>query len=291
MDDISDSFDYNHKYAVLEYIKEILEYRNKSGEKKLFNLVLLTHNYDFYRNAFRVLDIDIKNTLIARKTYNRVEVKPIEGKAFVTNIFSPNKEKLIACKGTKKSTKRKELRKIIISSIPMVRTLIEFQTPKYNQEKGYKILTSLLHYNKKEKIKLKEVVNIFNEYWMKNAEIEIDDEEKLVYEELIDQADGIVLNEKKLIDEINDKFILSMAIRLKAEKYMIEKTDAKGGKQTRELLNDYKQKYPEDKYLGLFEKVCMFANEYIHLNSFMYEPLIDMSAMDLYNLYNEIKKI
>ena len=37
------------------------------------------------------------------------------------------------------------------------------------------------------------------------------------------------------------------------------------------------------------ERVNLMTPENIHLNSFMYEPILDMSADHLVNLYNDIK--
>ncbi|MGB3294770.1 MAG: AAA family ATPase, partial [Phormidesmis sp.] len=42
VDDIADSFDYKNKYAIIEYLKEL-------AEEDSFRLVVLTHNFDFYR--------------------------------------------------------------------------------------------------------------------------------------------------------------------------------------------------------------------------------------------------
>lgn len=42
-------------------------------------------------------------------------------------------------------------------------------------------------------------------------------------------------------------------------------------------------------HVGLIEEVNMMTPEGIHLNSFMYEPLIDMSAEHLVSLYNRCK--
>ena len=41
-DDIAESFDYKNKYSIIEYLME----QYSSG---LFNLIVLTHNFDFYR--------------------------------------------------------------------------------------------------------------------------------------------------------------------------------------------------------------------------------------------------
>lgn len=44
MDDIADSFDYQNKYAIVEYIKDIA-----ADNSNKFYMLVLTHNYDFYR--------------------------------------------------------------------------------------------------------------------------------------------------------------------------------------------------------------------------------------------------
>jgi wobble nucleotide-excising tRNase len=42
IDDIAESFDYKNKYAIIQYLKEMTEDEN-------FRLVILTHNFDFFR--------------------------------------------------------------------------------------------------------------------------------------------------------------------------------------------------------------------------------------------------
>ena len=50
LDDISESFDYKNKHAIIEYISDIAEYTSSQGEK-VFKVILLTHNFDFYRTV------------------------------------------------------------------------------------------------------------------------------------------------------------------------------------------------------------------------------------------------
>lgn len=50
IDDIADSFDYKNKYAIIEYLKEIIEDNS-------FFVILLTHNFDFFRTVQRRLNI------------------------------------------------------------------------------------------------------------------------------------------------------------------------------------------------------------------------------------------
>ena len=67
-------------------------------------------------------------------------------------------------------------------------------------------------------------------------------------------------------------------------------TDEILSNQTRELIDKYKQSdAPNPEILSIFDKVSLMTPENIHVNAFMYEPLIDMSVMHLIILYNDIK--
>lgn len=95
---------------------------------------------------------------------------------------------------------------------------------------------------------------------------------------------------------MENKIALAVACRLKAEQYLIKSlpesdlTKIKAN-QTRELSTQYKVKYPDSKNLEIIEKVNLMTPENIHINAFMYEPLIDMSVFHLIDLYKDIKKL
>ena len=44
VDDIADSFDYKNKYAIVEYLSDI-------SKNEYIDLLILTHNFDFYRTV------------------------------------------------------------------------------------------------------------------------------------------------------------------------------------------------------------------------------------------------
>ena len=50
VDDIADSFDYKNKYAIVEYLGDILT-------EPYFRQIILTHNYDFYRTVWKRLEL------------------------------------------------------------------------------------------------------------------------------------------------------------------------------------------------------------------------------------------
>lgn len=43
--------------------------------------------------------------------------------------------------------------------------------------------------------------------------------------------------------------------------------------------------------MEILEEVVMLAPENIHLNSFMFEPILDMSLLHLYDLYQKVKNL
>lgn len=103
--------------------------------------------------------------------------------------------------------------------------------------------------------------------------------------------------------EIENKLILSMAIRLMGEEYMQNKiiSDLSNGQdilkdifskknQSAWLIKEYK-KHINDDAINTLEIVAMITPENIHLNSFMFEPILDMSLKHLYKIYNDVKAL
>lgn len=99
---------------------------------------------------------------------------------------------------------------------------------------------------------------------------------------------------------IENKIALSIAIRLKADKFLetellnagLRKAQFQTSKsQTARWIEEYKKLNPPADKKKIMEKVNMMTPEFIHLNSFMYEPLIDMSMWHLIKLYGEVKAL
>ena len=286
LDDISESFDYKNKYAIIEYISDISEYTNANDEK-LFKVLLLTHNFDFYRTvASRITKRG--NSFIAFSDSGEIK---FEKGQYTKNIFMNYKTRL----------KDHYSDNIMVASIPFVRNLIEYTEGDDNSD--YLLLTSILHYkNDTQSITLKQIQDIFNQYWCKNDKVNFADgrENELVYDILMQEGEKITDVEKL---EIENKLILSMAIRLKAELYMKNRiiSEVPNGidiineiyskkNQSAWLIKGYK-KHINDESMNVLELVAMITPENIHLNSFMFEPILDMSLKQLYNLYNEVKAL
>lgn len=111
-------------------------------------------------------------------------------------------------------------------------------------------------------------------------------------------ADTISQELQNLEIDLEKKIVLSIATRLKAEEFMIDKISNPPQKliRLREIrlsgfFEIYKTFTNELSNIESLDKVNLMTAENIHLNSFMYEPLLDMSDSHLKSLYLEIKNL
>lgn len=270
LDDISDSFDYKNKYAIIEYLNDIKE----SG---IFKLIILTHNFDFYRTVAGRLDLN-SNKYMAIKENN--EIKLLRGE-YTKTIFTV----------WKKNVKNNNSNKIFLASIPFVRNLVEYS--KDDKDVDYLFLTKTLHMKAQTAtMTIGDIYNIFNKHW--GVGTYTSDKKFIVL--LYEECDKLLIECITSKIELENKIILSMGSRLKAETYMINKLntieveDIKGN-QTSFLLKEYKKNHPNSNNIKLLEQVQMMTPENIHINSFMYEPLLDMSDEHLKDLYAKVSKL
>ena len=278
IDDIADSFDYKNKYAIIEYLKEL-------SEENLFCILVLTHNFDFYRTfQSRVLNTaKWDNSFIAHKLENSIKLIK-GGSKDVSNPFELWKENY------------KNNEAMLISMIPFVRNLIEYKDGTSND--GYKALTSMLHVKLDTyTLKLSDLEKIINKVILPSESVSAYEQEKLVIDQIYQTADDLCLTAND--DEIclEKKVTLSIATRLKAEEFMWNYVSDKSpfnGQQTGLL---YDRLVTENMPLSgdfvqvkkTLSQVILMTPENIHINSFMYEPLMDMSNHHLVHLYEEVK--
>jgi hypothetical protein len=94
---------------------------------------------------------------------------------------------------------------------------------------------------------------------------------------------------------LENKVVLSIAIRVFAEKFMVEKINDEQfvanieSNQTPRLLEKFKELFGGDVgNIETIQRVVLMTPENIHLNSFMYEPIVDMSDEHLKKLYQDV---
>ena len=91
--------------------------------------------------------------------------------------------------------------------------------------------------------------------------------------------------------------MLSIAIRLQAETLITEKIRAlkndanywcPSNNQFGSLIKEFVSLAPAAPEIRILEKVSITVSSNIHLNSFMYEPILDLTIDHLINLHNEV---
>ena len=275
-DDVAESFDYKNKYAIIEYLQEMMEDEN-------LRFIILTHNFDFYRTVANRAKEKVFPQMVQR-IQNGIEITT--PKYVFKNPFEEMK------KGMKNN-----IDKDVITSIPFVRNIIEY-TRDADTDENYNLLTSLLHIKASTKtITLKNLENIFNNEIKDAKELTFskDREDMPVYDLIISLARSEAQATKESI-ELDGKIIISMAIRLLAEEFMIDKLTSKSmtvsdisKNQTGVLLQRFKEAYPDEiENIKTMNKVVLMSSENIHINSFMFEPLIDISIKSLIQLFGQI---
>ncbi|WRD05612.1 hypothetical protein E5K72_07735 [Helicobacter pylori] len=180
--------------------------------------------------------------------------------------------------------------------IPFVRNLIEYTNFQADKDNNYIKLTSCLHMKEDTKnIQIQEISKIFDSVFdteRKKKKIE-EDNSKLYFQAIYDIAEEIYNDKNYNHIELQNKIIFSIVIRLKSEEWMLNKLNQefKSEKnQTRELYDATKKELSDDEK-RIIQKVLMITPENIHINSFMFEPILDISLDHLYTCLEKVKNL
>jgi len=57
------------------------------------------------------------------------------------------------------------------------------------------------------------------------------------------------------------------------------------------LIKSYTKELPDSQAIRILEKVSITVSSNIHLNSFMYEPILDLTIEHLVTLYSEVLEL
>lgn len=270
VDDIADSFDYKNKYAIIEYLKEISDQPN-------FYQIILTHNFDFFRTIQSRLSIPRRDyCLMVEKSNDQVKLIRAE----YLNAFHTLMDEL---------TNDKKL----IASIPFARNIVEYTKGEGNPD--YIKLTAILHQKTiTNAITKKDIENIYKGVFTAQGSLVLTDPSKVIVDLIFSLADGCLTDTEGI--NLENKILLAIAIRLKAEQYMFSKLSDKSeptSKQTRVLFDRFKSEFgnTNPEAVKILDKVNLMTPENIHFNSFMYEPILDMSDDSLKKLYIDVRSL
>ena len=279
IDDIADSFDYKNKYAIIEYLYEI-------SQNTSLDLLILTHNFDFYRSVVSRLDIPRNLCFLVQKTNHSLMMAnmPYNRDYFKNGIFTLIKNNAID---------NFEREKAFFAAVPFIRNLSEY----LDNSTLYSELTNMLHLKDSitDNITIGDYFAYVHEF-VKNDTYYLDKGKKYL-DRLFEIADLLSQNDDSI--KLEDKIILSMACRLKAEILMRSELLKMPNINLSCSENQTRAWYNLGKTTGCFsqelihavESVNVITPENIHLNAFMYEPLIDVSMHRLSTMYKKLISI
>ncbi len=270
-DDIADSFDYKNKYAIIEYLADL-------SQNIGIDLLMLTHNFDFYRTVMSRLGLCRDHCYIAQRDDT--------GKIKMT-VFRYQKDffkKIIinGIKGEDDYTRKK----MLVASVPFYRNLADYCG---DNDVNLK-LTCFLHYKSTpidtSNVTLADLWTIIKQYIK---------ESKATFgtQGYYDTVQLLAADISKDFDDISleNKLIVSIASRLRAEKYLKQVISSHEGScpdSTSSQMRDwYKKAKPflTDDERRLMDDINLITPESIHVNAFMYEPLIDVSIWMLKEVF------
>lgn len=177
-----------------------------------------------------------------------------------------------------------------IASIPFIRNIIEYTVGE--QASDFIKLTSLLHWKSDSAaISEGELDAIYNRVFREDHLLTIS--KKSVLDLVHEQAKDCLHADDSL--NFENKIVLSIAIRIAAEEIMVARLADPAfvagieRNQTTRLLEKFKKQFDGDfTTIQTLERVVLMTPENIHLNSFMYEPILDMSDEHLRKLYEDV---
>lgn len=271
IDDIADSFDYKNKYAIIEYLKDISEHAN-------FSQIILTHNYDFFRTVVSRLELYAPNRLYAAKSGGAISVKSTPKEQ---NPFVNWKEDLTVPLN-------------VIACIPFIRNIAEY----CGHADCFSALTSALHWkDETQGITFGEISGHFATV-IADGSANVPDKDVVYIDALFACCDDLVNSDVEDFS-LEKKIVLSIGTRLAAERFMVGKiaddawvksiTKNQTGRLTKRYFDEYSGDGSEAEKKKIIRRVNLITPENVHVNSFMYEPILDISPLTLRDLYLDVK--
>lgn len=274
IDDVADSFDYKNKHAIVQYLEDI-------SKVDYFSQLILTHNFDFFRTLANDF-VHRERCLMANRTENGITLAQAEG---IKNYFIGK---------WKKNITNSEF--ILCATVPFTRNLIEYI--KGETDPDYLKLTSLLHWKEDTaQITVGEYYEVYNRLFGTSYPV---NDMRSFKELLFNKANEIKDRTNHEGLNLEDKVVLSIAIRMRSEIFLIEemrkiKSDdtywCSSMNQFGALIKLYIKELPDSQAIRILEKVSITVSSNIHLNSFMYEPILDLTIEHLITLYLEILEL
>lgn len=274
LDDIADSFDYKNKYAIIECLKDIAEDSN-------IQLLILTHNFDFYRSVRIALGDKIQSKLMASANNNIVTLCNASQKWYEDYSYFKN-------------WKNNDRNIDLIAVLPFLRNIAELQNDGNKNDNDYKTLTNFLHYNPNlEGKNITDIDTIYN-----NANVKHNNKSFVYLDELEVQMNNIISNRNLKESNLEEKIVLGIYIRIYTDRFMYKRYEYMNNAapyladscQSNDLFSQVSN-YLNEEEKNKLKTAFTVAPSFIHVNSFMYEPLVDVGFEKLIEVAKDINSL
>jgi len=278
-DDIADSFDYKNKFAIIDFLEDITKV-----EENNFIAIILTHNFDFLRTISSRGICPAHQCSLAYRKGGEIRLEPFRQ----SDIQSP----------FHKWQNRLTEPSVLVAYIPFLRNVIEYTSGSRdadgNDSDDYLQLTRMLHFKDETASIIMGDYKVVFEKYLSNCAFPHVVLELGLLEYIFTTADSCEDIDGGI--NLEQKIVLSLAIRVWAERYMV--TRIRGNdpdydvarRQTGDLFQTFREQFNnETRAIGLLRRVNLITPANIHINAFMYEPILDMAMGELIALYTEVK--
>ncbi len=285
LDDLVDSFDYKNKYAIVHYLKEVLSDQN-------FYMVLLTHNFDFLRTIKSRDIVDGKQIFLVDKKARKTTLAPAKIPdspldALIGDLAKPAN---------------------LVASIAFARNIVEYT--RGAKDCRYTELTRLLHWREgTDRATVGALLDVLDKTFPK---AKVHDKGiprgDTVFDTIICEAERC--SRARTEGVLKEKIVLSIAARLLAARLLAGRLlegrapPVHDEINIRDWIDEHKKALKEkaraegrslneqeDRELKTLDDVALMTPEAIHINSFMYEPILDMPSRHLSDLYRSVREL
>lgn len=270
LDDAVDSFDYRNKYGIIDYLCDIKDDKN-------IQLLILTHNFDFYRSSILAFGKRNCNQYFAYKdNQGVVTFYDVKNKGYYLELsnFNAWKNNPTACQ--------------LFALAPFMRNVLQLRYSRSNEK--VQNIDLFLHY--RPEIEKKTVHDLISSFDLeKELTIPKEIKENDLYLASLFTTTNSLLDKEDKIKETNleAKITIGLFIRLFLERYLFLLIKKHGGSLptddnkytfTHTLIKNA-QPYLKPEEKRSVTSANLASPSYLHANSFMYEPLIDVGFNDL----------
>lgn len=267
LDDVAESYDYKNKYGIINYIQSLQDDPN-------IQLIIMTHNFDFYRSIILAFGERNANCFFAYKDkLNNVQFYESK-KSYYLNIANFN------------MWKNNPDRKKFLALIPFARTILQLQD---NHDPNIDIVLRYLHYNTSlEKQQMNDIINLLMSKLNVNScpsGISVSD----CYLNVLNDVSFDICSSDIKETNLEDKIVVGLYLRVFLERFLTKRfvdsakhnpTITGEHRRTRELYTQC-EPYLSQEEKDSIETINVVCPPYVHVNSFMYEPLIDVGGEEL----------